>query len=619
MEYHISINGNDKNSGTASAPFRTISKAAALAKSGDTVIVHGGVYRECVNPINGGASDSERIVYKAAEGEKPVIKGSEIVTEWQDIGNGLCRTVINNSIFTDVNPYAETIDGDWLMTPVNPFLHTGAVYINGEMLAEATAKDKMTSMTWYAEAGEKETVIFANFGSAVHENALVEINVRRSCFCPEKTGINYITVSGFEMAQAATPWAPPTADQPAMLSAHWSKGWIIENNILHDARCSAVSVGKEASTGHNPYTCTHRKSGYQYQLETVFKAVQAGWSKENIGSHIIRNNTIYDCGQNGIVGNLGGAFSEIYGNHIYNIGNRHEFFGYEIAGIKLHAAIDLQLYNNEIHDCLLGTWLDWQAQGARISSNIYYNNERDFWIEVTHGPYLMDNNIFGSECNITNNAQGGAYAHNLFCGRIQRYDVRNRSTPYHFAHSTEVSGCAQVYGGDDRYYGNIFCGRDEGSEDLRKNWNSGTAFYKGYPSSLEEYIERVMSHGRGDIETFECEKQPVYIRENCYFNGAEAYENETYCVKSAENPSPKVYREGNSLYLEINLPEARRIFGTVTTELLGTPRISEQPYENPDGIPLKIDRDFFGAQRDEKPAAGPFEGICSGKNKIVLK
>ena len=59
--------------------------------------------------------------------------------------------------------------------------------------------------------------------------------------------MNYITVRGFEMAQAASPWTPPTADQPGLLGAHWSKGWIIENNILHDAKCSGISLGKEAS------------------------------------------------------------------------------------------------------------------------------------------------------------------------------------------------------------------------------------------------------------------------------------------------------------------------------------------------------------------------------------
>ena len=84
---------------------------------------------------------------------------------------------------------------------------------------------------------------------------------------------SYITVRGFEMAQAASPWTPPTADQPGLLGAHWSKGWIIENNSLHDAKCSGISLGKEASTGHNAFTLGGRKPGYQYQLEAVFRAL----------------------------------------------------------------------------------------------------------------------------------------------------------------------------------------------------------------------------------------------------------------------------------------------------------------------------------------------------------
>ncbi len=53
------------------------------------------------------------------------------------------------------------------------------------------------------------------------------------------------------MAQAACPWVPPTADQPGLLGTHWSKGWIIEDNIIHDAKCSGISIGKEVTTGHN--------------------------------------------------------------------------------------------------------------------------------------------------------------------------------------------------------------------------------------------------------------------------------------------------------------------------------------------------------------------------------
>jgi alpha-N-arabinofuranosidase len=84
-------------------------------------------------------------------------------------------------------------------------------------------------------------------------------------------------------------------------------------------------------------------------------------------------------------------------------------------------------------------------------------------MEVTQGPYLMDNNIFASEYNFDNIAQGGAYVNNLCCGTMRREAVLNRSTPYHFPHTTQVASTALVYSGDDRLYQNIspalFCRR----------------------------------------------------------------------------------------------------------------------------------------------------------------
>jgi alpha-L-arabinofuranosidase len=37
------------------------------------------------------------------------------------------------------------------------------------------------------------------------------------------------------MSQAATPWAPPTAEQVGLIGTNWSKGWIIENNTVSDS------------------------------------------------------------------------------------------------------------------------------------------------------------------------------------------------------------------------------------------------------------------------------------------------------------------------------------------------------------------------------------------------
>ncbi|MBR5096398.1 MAG: DUF1565 domain-containing protein, partial [Treponema sp.] len=59
MEYFVKTTGSDFNDGTASAPFKTISKAAAVAQAGDIVTVFGGTYREWARPQNGGRSPYE--------------------------------------------------------------------------------------------------------------------------------------------------------------------------------------------------------------------------------------------------------------------------------------------------------------------------------------------------------------------------------------------------------------------------------------------------------------------------------------------------------------------------------------------------------------------------------
>jgi len=56
--------------------------------------------------------------------------------------------------------------------------------------------------------------------------------------------------------------------------------------------------------------------------------------------------------------------------------------------------------------------------------------------------------------NGTQNApcsEGGAYAHNLFAGRIVMHPELSRETPFHPAHSTAVAGLRNIVGGGDRF------------------------------------------------------------------------------------------------------------------------------------------------------------------------
>jgi Right handed beta helix region len=650
---HVATDGADTGEGFASSPLRTISRAADLARPGDTVLVHGGEYREWVRPRRGGLGGTRRITYQAAPGEHVVIKGSERVTGWEQEQGTVWRASVPSALFGDWNPFAQEIAGDWLAEPRRPEVrHLGDVYLNGLSFYEVGTRGEVndpplrtevtdhwtrttvqvrnpgqTQLVWYAEVGADATTIWANFQGADPNAELTEINVRRSVFCPTEHHIDYITVRGFELAQAACPWTPPTADQPGLIGPNWAKGWIIEGNVIHDAKCSAVSLGKEASTGDNYATLRGDKPGYQYQLESVFAARQAGWDREHIGSHVVRRNTIFDCGQNGIVGHLGCVFSTIEDNHIYNIALKREFYGYEIAGIKLHAAIDVEIRHNRIHDCSLGTWLDWQAQGTRVSRNLYYRNNRDLFVEVSHGPYLVEHNVLASNVSFESFSQGGAFVHNLIGGTVRVVPVHDRATPYHRPHSTQVAGFAVIHAGDDRWIGNVFLGGDitqaygyDTTAGAHPPAGYGTAGYDGSPTSLAEYIDRVTNQPPSDQERFIAVKQPAYIRDNVYAPGASAFADEASALTLTENVSVEVVDEGDEVSLEARLPQSfgGARLGIVTGADLARVRFADADFEERDGTPAIIDVDLLGERKTpgQDYPAGPIATLSPGTSRI---
>ncbi|MDE5419070.1 DUF1565 domain-containing protein [Labilibaculum sp. DW002] len=627
-EYHVSKSGNDFNNGSIEAPFNTISKAAKIAQPGDVVTVHEGVYREWVSPFYGGMNDRNRIVYQAAENEEVWIKGSEEINTWKRYKGTVWKVEIENDFFGDSNPYQEIIWGDWVTSTYGRDHHLGEVYVNGKALYEIDSLSKLFSETalkratdiegskykWYCESNQETTTIYANFNGVNPNKELVEINVRPTVFWPKKTGINYITVRGFKMCHAATQWAPPTAEQIGLIGPNWSKGWIIEDNLISHSKCSGIVIGKERASGQNLWKRDQKKRGTQREREAVFKALQLGWSKENIGSHIIRNNTIKDCEQGGIIGHLGCVFSEISNNHIYNINVKKQFTGWEISGIKLHAAIDVLIKNNCIHDNHRGIWLDWQAQGARVSGNLLFNNEdQDLFVEVNHGPMIIDNNILLSERGILNASQGTAFVNNLIIGNVQLRAASNRFTHYHFPHSTKVLGMMTVILGDDRYYNNIFAANN-GS--LNKSQYYGLDAYNDFPTASYEW------KSTGSLNNYNKQKFPVYIDANLYLNKALASNIETNFVENKTlNPEISLSEEDGSYYLNITIDESFAKVKTqlVNTALLGAAFQSETPFENPDGSPVIINQDYFGKPRNtETPMVGPLQNLKVGKNKIKV-
>lgn len=597
-EYHVSVDGNDQNDGSAARPLQTISAAAQKAQPGDVVTVHAGTYREQVAPPRGGLSDDRRIIYQAAPGERIVVKGSEVVTGWKKIEHDTWKVTLPNSFFGDFNPYGDVIHGDWF-NPKGREHHTGAVYVDNHWLIEAAQLDDVLrpvgeTPLWFGRVDEHATTIWAQFKDLDPNDGRVEINVRRAVFYPARPGINYITLRGFTMMHAATPWAPPTAEQVGLIGTHWSKGWIIENNDVRYSTCVGIALGKYGDQWDN--TSQNTAQGY---VKTIERALENGWSKDNIGHHIVRNNHISHCEQAGIVGSLGAVFSQITGNEIHDIHMRRLFTGAEMAGIKIHAAIDTVISRNHIYRTTRGIWLDWMAQGARVTGNLLHDNDgsQDLFFEVNHGPYLVDHNFclswfprtsgshWQANYSVLDVSEGGAFAHNIFAAGVLFHNELRRDTPFMKAHSTEVAGLQNVPGGDNRFYNNLLIHRG----------------FDGYDKA----------------------GMPVHMKGNVFVNGAQPSQfDESAVVEPDFDPHITLVEKDDGWYLGIDVhsswtKSAKR--DLVTSALLGKAKVPNLPFEQPDGSPYRLDTDYLGNKHNpERPFPGPIEFSGDGTHTIKV-
>lgn len=664
MIYYVDCKARTEGDGSKERPFKNINDAAKIACAGDEVLVAPGTYREYVNPINAGTKESP-IVYKSIEPLGARITGAEVVTGWEKYEGTVWVKRIDNGVFNGYNPYTTLVYGDWYFA--RDERHTGCVYINDKAMYEALTLeecikgdiylpswDQSASIyKWYATQDGDETVIYANFQDYDPNKENIEINVRRECFMPQAEHINFITFSGFFVDKAATTWAPPAAYQDGMVGPHWAYGWVIEDCEITNSKCCGISIGKYYDEENDHYfTTKHVKSPTQMERDAVCRGQYHGWLKEEIGSHIIRRCNIHDCQQTGIVGRMGCVFSTIEDNHIHHINNMMELGGAEISGIKLHAAIDVVIRRNHIHHSTMGIWLDWEAQGARVSQNLLHDNHvpegstklfggmesQDIFVEVGHGPTLIDNNIMLSPYGLRIATEGVAMVHNLVLGAFTMVGSgvdnwvdgreQRRYTPYHIRHRTEVAGFMTILHGDNRFYNNIFVQAypvtNEEGMDTPYYQQVGTHVWDEYPT-YDEWIKMfdmdVAKPDMGKLEHGHFSHLPVWLSGNAYLNGAKACKNENNCfIDTDSEVKVELVEEDGKYRLVTNIYDiiAGYETGIINSDILGKAFEPEQRFEDRDGSAIVFQKDYLGNHRGISTIPGPFATIESAQEILYV-
>ena len=260
------------------------------------------------------------------------------------------------------------------------------------------------------------------------------------------------------------------------------------------------------------------------------------------------------------------------------------------------------------------------------NADTYYDPATGAW------SYLFYDNILLSEVSLRFAAQGIAMVHNLICGSLTAVGeatdsivdgvLRQRFTPYHIPHRTEVCGFMTILHGDDRFYNNIFIQkypaesqallRDSSEGVDYDNREVGTHVFDEYPT-YEEWIPHFdMDTDTPDmkkLEPYHWSYLPVWAEGNAYFDGAKAWKKEKGNLVDTENQvTVELTEKDGKPVLQTNVYDFLKEFRCqmIHTDTLGKAFEPEQRYENPDGTDIHFDVDYLGNHRGTEVLPGPF-------------
>lgn len=140
--------------------YPTLQEATRAARSGDTIVVHAGIYREVLgtNTPQGGYLNKS-ITVQAASGTKPVISGADIYANWQAGQNGLWFTSF-------VSPFPQTGPGiEDQIDPRHPFAgNLEQVFVDNLPLTQVgtTTQVSGNSKRFFYDAAEQRIYIGSN-------------------------------------------------------------------------------------------------------------------------------------------------------------------------------------------------------------------------------------------------------------------------------------------------------------------------------------------------------------------------------------------------------------------------------------------------------------------------
>ena len=141
--YYVAPAGRADSAGTSLEQPTTVESAIERVVTGDAIVMRGGTYR------TGGLLLNQGITIQPYAAERPIIKGTQVATQWEALRNNVWRTS-----WTRFFPAAPL--GWWqrnregMRTPLHRF-NTDMVFVDGEMLKSAGWEGELDAHSFYID------------------------------------------------------------------------------------------------------------------------------------------------------------------------------------------------------------------------------------------------------------------------------------------------------------------------------------------------------------------------------------------------------------------------------------------------------------------------------------
>ncbi|HTY11462.1 MAG TPA: right-handed parallel beta-helix repeat-containing protein [Bacteroidota bacterium] len=236
--YYVAVDGKSEASGEALTSPTSLESAIERVRTGDAIIMRGGVYRTGNLVLNQG------ITIQPYEDEEPVLKGSFVAADWQNLGNGLWVTKWSHLFPSKPDNWWQR-DREGKKTPLYLF-NNDMVFVDGRFLQAVGWEGEVDQNTYYIDYDSGMVYIGADPKDRLVEITAFNVGILRTTseVHGKKSDHQGYTIRGVTFTQYAYRALEIEGTDPAALSEESAHGKDVVGSLLENCTitfCSRVA------------------------------------------------------------------------------------------------------------------------------------------------------------------------------------------------------------------------------------------------------------------------------------------------------------------------------------------------------------------------------------------